>query len=184
MTPTLTTVTLLPSTVTSTAQGIQYLTSILTTTVTSYTSTLTSMSTIVVPTTVTLAPLASTVQTTQVQTSTGTTTVTGYATTTVTSYTGTQTSTSTTVVYTTVTKSEAGAAASSPLAYLGFLSLLAVTVGPRITGGKRRTIRHVASHRGPLTVSHLRSLSLHLARHRDIIFSRLVSLMERRCLGN
>jgi hypothetical protein len=120
-------------TVTATQSSTSYSYGTTTATVTSYTSTLTSMSTIIVPTTVTLAPLASTVQTTQVQTSTGTTTVTGYTTMIVTSYTGTQTGTSTTVVYTTVTKSGAGGAAPSPLAFLGFLSLLAVTVGHGVT---------------------------------------------------
>jgi len=101
--PTVTTVVLVPLAVTSMVQSIQYLTSILTTTVTSYTGTETSTSTIVVPTTVTMGPSTSTVETTQVLTSTGTTMVTGYTTTTVTSYTGTETSTSTSVVYTTVT---------------------------------------------------------------------------------
>jgi hypothetical protein len=59
-------------------------------------------------------------------------------TTTVTSYTSTTTSTSTGVVYTTVTVSQggAGADASSPLAYLGFISLLAITAGHRVTAGR------------------------------------------------
>jgi hypothetical protein len=102
--PTVTTVILVPSTVTSTIQNVQYLTSILTTTVTSYLGTQTSTSTIVIPTTVTQAPSTSTsiVQTTEALTETGATTVTGYTTTTVTRYTGTQTSTSTIVVPTTV----------------------------------------------------------------------------------
>jgi hypothetical protein len=62
--------------------------------------------------------------------------VTGFTTTTVTSYTDTMTSTSTSVVYTTATTLGAGVAASSPLAYLGFLSLLAVTFCQRATAGK------------------------------------------------
>ena len=122
-----TTVVLVPSTVTSTVQSTQYLTSILTTTVTSYTSTWTSTSTIPTVTTVVLLPstVTSTIQSTQFLTSTATTTVT--------SYTATTTSTSTSVVYTTVTASPggagpAGAGASSPLAYLGFISVLAVAV--------------------------------------------------------
>jgi hypothetical protein len=70
--------------------------------------------------------VTSTVQSTQFLTSTRTTTVT--------SYTATTTSTSTSVVYTTVTPSAASAGVSSnPLVYLGFLSLLAVTVGHRVT---------------------------------------------------
>jgi cellobiose-specific phosphotransferase system component IIC len=99
----------------------------------------------VVPTTVTLAPLAatSTAQVMQVQTSTGTTTETKYTTITTTSYTGTLTSTSTRVVYTTATRL-ASAGASNPLTYLGFLSLLAVTLG-RITAGKGRRIQKARS---------------------------------------
>jgi len=122
-----TTVALLPLTVTSTAQSTQYLTSTLTTTVTSYTSTETSTSTIPTLTTVVLVPSTSTstVQSTQYLTS--------ILTTTETSYTSTTTSTSTIVVYTTVTELGTGAAASSPLTYLGFLSLFAVTVGCSIT---------------------------------------------------
>ena len=125
-----TTVALLPLTVTSTAQSTQYLTSTLTTTVTSYTSTETSTSTIPTLTTVVLVPstVTSTVQSTQYLSSTLTTTVT--------SYTDTTTSTSASVVYTTVTVNPTGAGAgvsSSPLVYLGFLSLLAVTVGHRVT---------------------------------------------------
>jgi hypothetical protein len=178
---TVTTVALVPVTVTSTIQNVQYLTSILTTTVTSYTGTEASTSTIVVPTTVTVGPSTSTVQTTQVLTSTGTTTVTGYATTTVTSYTATSTSTSTSVVYTTVTNL-AGAGVSNPLAYLGFISLLAVMVGRRVTAGKGYRIRHVTSHRGPLTASYLRSLSPHFVDNRDTILSRPMSLMEGRCM--
>jgi hypothetical protein len=144
--PTVTTLALVPSTVATTVQSTQLQTSILTTTVTSYTGTETSTSTIVVPTTVTLAPLAatSTVQTTQALTSTGTTTVTGYTITTLTRYTGTETSTSTNVVYTTVTSS-ASHGAPSPLAYLGFISLLAVTVGHRVTVGKGRSIPKLRS---------------------------------------
>jgi len=144
--PTVTTVVLLPFTVATTVQGTQLQTSILTTTVTSYTGTETSTSTIVVPTTVTLAPLAatSTVQTTQALTSIGTITVTGYTTTTLTKYTGTGTSTSTSVVYTTVT-SLASHGAPSPLTYLGFISLLAVTVGHRVTVGRSRSIPKLRS---------------------------------------
>jgi hypothetical protein len=144
--PTLTTVVLVPSTVSSVVQSVQYLTSILTTTVTSYTRTETSTSTIVVPATVTLLPSAATltVQTTQVLTSTGTTTVTGYTTKTQTSYTGTKISTSTNMVYTTVT-SLASAGASSPLTYLGFVSLLAVAVGHRVTARRGRRIPKLQS---------------------------------------
>ena len=159
-----------PSTMTATAQTTQVLTSTGTTTVTGYTTTTvtsyigtsTSTSTIVVPTTVAVAfststpivqttevlPATSTVQIMQVLTSTGTTTVTGYTTTTVTSYTGTSTSTSTSVVYTTVA-SLAGSAASSPLAYLGFISLLAIAAGQRAVAGRSRKIPHMPSHRGP-----------------------------------
>jgi hypothetical protein len=143
--PTLTTIVLVPLTMPSMVQSIQYLTSIVTTTVTSHTGTLTSTSTIVVPTTVTLAPSTSTstVQTTEVLTSTGTTTVTGYTTATVTSYTATTTSTGTSVVYTTVTIL-ASIGASNPLAYLGFLSLLAATIG-RVTVSKARRILKLRS---------------------------------------
>jgi serine protease len=135
--PTVTTVALVPSTTTATAQSTEYLTSIVTTTVTSYTSTLTS--TVPTVTTVGLVPLttASTVQSTEYQTSTATSTVT--------SYTSTTTSTSTSVVYTTVTKPLAGAGASNPLAYLGFISLLAVAVGDRVTAGNRWSIPKVRS---------------------------------------
>ncbi len=142
--PTVTTVVLVPSTVATTVQSTQLQTSTLTTTVTSYTGTETSTSTIVVPATVTLLPSAATltVQTTQVLTSTGTTTVTGYTTKTQTSYTGTSTSTNT--VYTTVT-SLASAGASSPLTYLGFVSLLAVAVGHRVTASRGRRIPKMQS---------------------------------------
>jgi hypothetical protein len=196
------TVTVSPSASTSTVQTTQALTSTgtttvtsyTTTTVTSYTGTQTSTSTIVVPTTVTVgpstltptvqttqAPLStSTVQITQVVTSTGTKTVTSYRTTTVTSYTGTSTSTSTSVVYTTLT-TLASAAASSPLAYLGFVSLFAVTVGQKVTARKGRRIRRLASLRGLLTAFSLRSLSPSLVDYCDRMFSRLMSLMERRC---
>lgn len=139
--PTVTTVVLLPSTATSAVQNTQYVTSVLTTTVTRYTGTHALTSTVVVPTTVTQAPLAvtSTAGKTQVQTSTGTTTETKYTTRTTTSYTGTLTSTSTRVVYTTSTRL-ASAGVSNPLTYLGFLSLLAVTLG-RVTAGKGRRIQ-------------------------------------------
>ena len=127
-----TTVVLVPSTVTSTAQSTQFLTSTSATTVTNYTSTETSTSTILVPTTIVLVPLTatSTDQSTRYLTSTSTTTVTNY--------TNTSTSTSTSVVYTTVTVSQGGAGAdvSSPLAYLGFISLLAITAGHRVTAGR------------------------------------------------
>ena len=129
--PTLTTVVLVPLTVTSTVQSTQLLTSTLTTTATSYTSTETSTSTIPTLTTVVLVPstVTSTVQSTQFLTSTSTTTVT--------SYTATTTSTSTIVVYTTTTKLAAAVAGeSSPLVYLGFLSLLALTVGHTVTADK------------------------------------------------
>jgi hypothetical protein len=138
-----TTVTLAPSVATSTVQTTQVVTSTgttaitgyTTTTLTSYTGTERSTSTIVVPTTVTLAPLAATsAQVMQVQTSTRTTTETKYTTVTTTIYTGTSTSTSTRVVYMTST-SLASAGVSSPLAYLGFISLLGVTFG-RVMVGK------------------------------------------------
>jgi len=144
-----TTVTLAPSTSTSTVQTTQVLTSTgtttvtgyTTTTVTSYTGTTTSTSTIPTVTTVVLVPLTmtSTVQSIQYLTS--------ILTTTVTSYTATSTSTSTSVVYTTVTASPGGAGAgtSSPLVYLGFLSLLAVAVGRRVTAGKGLRIPKVRS---------------------------------------
>jgi M6 family metalloprotease-like protein len=134
-----TTVILVPNTVTSTVQSTQYLTSVLTTTVTSYTSTTTSTSTI--PTTVALVPLTATSTIQNIEF------VTSVLTTTETSYTATTTSTSTSVVYTTVTVSPggAGAGASSPLAYLGFLSLLAVAVGRRVTAGKGLRIPKVRS---------------------------------------
>ena len=134
-----TTVALVPLTMTSTAQSTQYLTSILTTTVTSYTSTETSTSTIPALTTVIMVPssVTSTVQNTQLLTS--------ILTTTVTSYTATTTSTSTSVVYTTVTEFQAGAGASNPLAYLGFISLLAITLGDRIAAGKGWRIPKVRS---------------------------------------
>ncbi len=132
-----TTVTVGPSTMTTTVEATEVLTSTgsttvtrtTTTTLTSYTDTVTSTSTVVVPTTVTLGPstMTTTVQTTEVLTSTGTSTVTAVTTTTVGAYTSTTTSTSTSVVYTTVTV--AGAGGSAPLAYFGFLSLLAVAVG-------------------------------------------------------
>jgi len=140
-TATVQTTQVLPWTGTTTVTGYT------TTTVTSYTGTQTSTSTIVVSTTVTISPSStpSTVQTTQVLTSTGTTTVTGYATTTVTSYTSTQTSASTRVVYTTVIKSGAVAGASSPMAFLGFISLLGVTFGHRIVAGKGRRIMRIRS---------------------------------------
>jgi hypothetical protein len=196
-----TTVTVGPSASTSTVQttqaltstGTKTVTSYTTTTVTSYTGTQTSTSTIVVPTTVTVSPptltptvqttqappSTSTVQITQVVSSTGTKTVTSYRTTTVTSYTGTFTSTSTSVVYTTLT-TLASAAASSPLAYLGFVSLFAVTIGQKVTAGKRRRIRRVASLRGLLAAFSSRSLSLSLVDYCDRIFTRLMSLMKRR----
>jgi thermitase len=128
--PALTTVVLVPLSMTSTVQSTQFFTSFVTTTVTSYTSTQSSTSTIIVPTTVVLVPyaLTSTVQSTQYETSFGTTAVT--------SHTSTTTSTSTTMVYTTVTELATGAAASSPLTYLGFLSLLALTVGHTVTADK------------------------------------------------
>jgi hypothetical protein len=143
--PIVATVALVPLTMTAAVQNIQYLTSILTTTVTTYTGTQTSTSTVVVPTTVTMAPstMTSVIQTTQVLTSTGTTTAAGHTTTTVTSYTATSTSTSTNVAYTTVT-TLASAEASNSLAYLGFLSLLAVTVGT-VTTRKEQRIQKVRS---------------------------------------
>ena len=139
-----TTVVLVPLTITSTEQSTQLLTSFFTTTTTSYTSTTTSTSTIPTVTTVVLVPLTvtSTEQSTQLLTSVLTTTTT--------SYTSTTTSTSTSVVYTTATESPggagpAGAGASSPLAYLGFLSLVAVAVGRRVTAGKGGRILRLRS---------------------------------------
>jgi hypothetical protein len=132
-----TTVVLVPTTVTSTVQSTQYLTSILTTTVTSYTGTQTLTSTIPTVTTVVLLPstVTSTMQGTQYLTS--------ILTTTVTSYTATTTSTSTWVVYRTVTASPggAGAGASGPLGYVGFLSLVAVAVGRRVKGWRIPKVR-------------------------------------------
>ena len=135
-----TTVVLVPSTVTSTAQSTQFLTSTSATTVTNYTSTETSTSTILVPTTIVLVPLTatSTDQRTQYLTSTSTTTVTNY--------TNTLTSTSTRVVYTTST-SLASAGVSSPLTYLWFISLLAVTFG-RVMVGRGLKIPKVRSWTG------------------------------------
>jgi hypothetical protein len=143
-----TTVTVGPST--STITTTQVVTSTGTTTVTgyttamvtSYTGTTTSTSTIPTVTTVVLVPLTvtSTAQSTQYLTSTTTTTVT--------SYTATTTSTSTSVVYTTVTATPGGSssgASSSPVAYLGFISLLALTVGHEATAGKGRKILKVRS---------------------------------------
>jgi hypothetical protein len=139
-----TTVVLVPSTVTSTAQSTQFLTSTTATTVTNYTSTETSTSTILVPTTIVLVPLTatSTIESIQYLTSTSTTTVTNY--------TNTSTSTSTSVVYTTVTVSQggAGADASSPLAYLGFMSVLAIMASHGVTAGRSWRIpryRHLAN---------------------------------------
>ena len=137
-----------PSTVTvkmtqvSTEVSTLYTSGTTTATSTSYTSTTTSTSTIPALTTVVLVPLSmtSTVQSTQYETSFGTTTVT--------SYTSTSTSTSTTVVYTTVTVLGAAAASSSPLAYFGFISLLAAMVGQRVTASKGRRIPKVESRIG------------------------------------
>lgn len=152
-----TTVTVGPSTSTSTVQTTQVLTSAgtatvtgyTTTTVTSYTGTQTSTSTIVVPTTVTVGGSAATlaVQSTPVLAATVTTTVIAYTTTTLTSYTATTTSTSTNTVYTTVTKlGTAAAGASSPLTYIGFLSLLGVTAGRRVKTRKSWRIPKVHDH--------------------------------------
>jgi len=142
-----TTVTVGPSTSTSTVETTKVLTSTgtitetsyTTRTVTSYTGTQISTSTIPAVTTVVLVPLTttSTVQNTQFLTSTATTTVT--------SYTATTTSTSTSVVYTTVTQAGAGAGPSSSLAYLSFISLLAITLGDRIAAGKGWRIPKVRS---------------------------------------
>lgn len=150
-----TTVTIFPSSTPSTVQTTQVLTSTgtttvtgyTTTTVTSYTGTQTSTSTIVVPATVTIgaSPATLTVQHTQFLISTATAMVTGYTTTTVTSHTATQTSTSTRVVYTTVT-TLASAIASSPLVYLGFLSLLSVTAGRRVKVRKAWRIPKAHDH--------------------------------------
>jgi hypothetical protein len=177
-----------PSPATSTAQTIQVLTATGTTTVTgyrtmtvtSYTGTQTLTSTIVVPATGTTAPpaLTSTVRTTQVLTSTRTTRMTAYTTKTVTSYTGTQTLTSTKVV----TKP---AAASTHLAYLGFLSLFAVTVGQMATArSKGWRIRKRASHLKISTVSTPSSLSLHFVDDRNMIPSRLMSPIRSKYLGD
>jgi len=127
-----TTVVLVPLAATSTEQSTQYLTSTATTTVTSYTDTQVGTSTIPTVTTVVLLPstATSTIGSIQYLTSTSTTTVTNY--------TDTSTSTGTSVVYTTLAVSQggAGADASSPLAYLGFISLLAITAGHRVTAGR------------------------------------------------
>lgn len=95
--PTATTVVLVPLTVTSTIQSVQYLTSILTTTVTNYTAAQTSTSTIPTVTTVVLLPLIMTSMAENIQY------LTSILTTTVTNYTATEISTSTVVVPTTVT---------------------------------------------------------------------------------
>jgi len=139
-----------PSSATSTAQTIQVLTATGTTrvtayrtiTVTSYTGTRTLASTVVVAATGTTGPpaLTSTVRTTRVLTSTRTTRMTAYTTKTVTSYTGTQTLTSNKVV-------TAPAAASTQLAFLGFLSLFAVTIGHRATVGKQNVAKRKRSRR-------------------------------------
>jgi hypothetical protein len=83
-------------------------------------------------------------------------------------------------VYTTVTKSGASSSPSSSLTYLGFISLLAVMVGRRVTGGKGYRIRHLTCHRG-LLASSPRSLSPYLVDRRDTILSRLKSLVDRWC---
>ena len=127
-----TTIVLVPLTATSTEQSAQYLTSTATTTVTNYTDTQVATSTIPTVTTVVLLPstATSTIESTQYLTSTSTTTVTNY--------TDTSTSTSTSVVYTTVTVSQggAGADASSPLAYLGFMSVVAIMASHGVTTGR------------------------------------------------
>lgn len=131
------TVTVSPSTVTETVESTQVLTSTNTSTVTSYTTTTatsytgteTVTSNVPAVTTVVLVPqtVTATVPGTQLVTSTTATTTTSYA--------DTSTSTITSLVYTTVTAS-GGGGASSPLMYLGFLSLLAVTVGHKVAAGK------------------------------------------------
>ncbi len=133
---TFTTVALALSTVTSILQSINYLTSVLTTTVTSYIGTQTSTSTVLVPATVAVGPstMTTTVRRTEVLTSTGTSTVTAVVTTTTGAYSSTTTSTSTSVVHTTVTV--AGPGGSAPLAYFGFLSLMAVAVGQGAATGR------------------------------------------------
>jgi hypothetical protein len=87
------------------------------------------------------------------------------------------------VVYTTLT-SLAGAAASSPLAYLSFVSLFAVTVGQRVTTSKGRRVRQVALRLGLLTTFSLRSLSPCFVDYCDTILSRLMSLVEGRWSSN
>ena len=133
---------LVTTTNTSTETSTLYSYGTTTKTFTSYTSTTTSTSTIPAVTTVVLVPLSmtSTVQSTQFLTS--------FVTTTVTSYASTTTSTSTTVVYTTVTLLGAAAASSSPLAYVGLISLLAAMVGHRVTASKGRRIPRVESRLG------------------------------------
>jgi len=146
-----------------TATGTTTVTGYMTVTVISYTGTQISTSTIVVPATGTAGPpaLTSTGQTMQVLTSTRTTTVTSYTTTTLTSYTRTRTLTSTKVV-------TRPAAASTHMAYLGFLSLFAATAGQMATAGSKGwRIRKRVSHLKISTVSTLRSLSLHLVDDRD-----------------
>jgi hypothetical protein len=95
-------------------------------------------STVPTVTTVVLLPTTttSTVRSTQFLNSTVTTTTT--------SYTDTVASTSTIVVYTTVTSS-ANHGAPSPATYLGFISLLAVTVGHTATVGRSRSIPKLRS---------------------------------------
>ncbi|MGA2237695.1 MAG: S53 family peptidase [Candidatus Bathyarchaeia archaeon] len=143
-----TTIVLVPLTATSTEQSTQYLTSTATTTVTNYTDTQTVTSTIPTVTTVVLLPstVTSTVESAQYVTSTSTTTVTDY--------TSTSTSTSTSVVYTTVTVSQAGADASSPLAYLGFISVLAIMASEGVAAGRSWRIPRSSSgehHQGYLS---------------------------------
>jgi len=134
-----TTIVLVPLTATSTEQSTQYLTSTATKTVTIYTDTQTVTSTIPTVTTVVLLPstVTSTIQATQYLTS--------ILTTTVTNYTSTTTSTSTSVVYTTVTTSPggagpAGAGASSSTAYPAFITVLAITIGHRVTAGRPKRV--------------------------------------------
>jgi hypothetical protein len=136
-----TTVALVPFTATSTVPSTQYVSSTVTTTVTSYTDTQSLTSTIPAVTTVVLLPstVTSTVQNTQYLTS--------MLSTTVTSYTSTSTATSTSVVYTTVTVSPGGQGFSMPSSfiYLGFVSLLAMTVSGRATARKRWRIPEIRS---------------------------------------
>jgi len=144
-----TTIVLVPLTATSTEQSTQYLTSTATTTVTIYTDTQTVTSTIPAVTTVVLLP------STVTSTTQGTQYLTSVLTTTVTNYTSTTTSTSTSVVYSTVTASPggagpAGAGAFSSMAYPAFMTVLAITIGHRVTAGRPKRVPKVRAVSSPV----------------------------------